>query len=118
MTKLKVPEGINCVSAEGITYEVKDGIVEVPSDAAPALISFGCEYLPDEPVPAEAVPTPTGKLVTDPETEVTTQVVPEETPVEPAPAVEPVEHAPAEVVEEAPAEEVAEESEPVEEPQV
>jgi hypothetical protein len=39
--KLKAPEGATSVSFDGESYEVKDGIVEVPHEAVAELFSHG-----------------------------------------------------------------------------
>ena len=46
MMTLKAPDGAQVVAFGGENYDVVDGVVRVPAEAAPYLYQFGYENLP------------------------------------------------------------------------
>jgi hypothetical protein len=44
--KMQAPEGVTSVSFAGVSYDVEDGVVEVPAQAVEALTSHGLVALP------------------------------------------------------------------------
>lgn len=56
--KLKAPEGHTSASALGLQFDVVDGMVSVPLQAAAALQELGYEAVPEEPVAVEAPTKP------------------------------------------------------------
>lgn len=51
--KMKAPEGATGCSFDGVEYEVVDGEVTVPSEAAGALMSHGYEVITAAATPAD-----------------------------------------------------------------
>lgn len=70
MVKMKAPEGSSGCSHEGISYQAKDGIVEVPRAAVEALKSHGFTlYTEAAPALVEKEKKGRGKKDTEPKTD-------------------------------------------------